>query len=269
MSNILFYRDPALPFLELKRCLGQKGSYKKHFHEELSIGLIDEGSTRVWCDGRELQVEAGKVICFPPYVPHACTPEALPNWKYKMLFVRPDWVDRLFDEETDLHKPFLLEDHKNRQCRLLLDRCVNAFQSKGTPLEIETSMIRLTQALYGKNDDGMEREHRKLGETERQHLRRVKEYLHEHFAERVTLETLEAVSGISRFHLIHSFKKENHIPPHVYQNLLRINFAKKALCSGRPISDVAVDAGFYDQSHFTRMFAHFVGVTPQKYAVSQ
>ncbi|UUZ86208.1 helix-turn-helix domain-containing protein [Paenibacillus sp. P26] len=37
----------------------------------------------------------------------------------------------------------------------------------------------------------------------------------------------------------------------------------------RPISDVAVDAGFYDQSHFTRMFAHFVGVTPQKYAVSQ
>lgn len=269
MSNMFFYRDPSLPFIELKWCDGQKVPYKKHFHEELSIGVIDEGSTRVWCDGRELKVEAGKLICFPPYLPHACHPDALPDWKYKMLFIRPDWVHRLFGEETDFHSFFLFEEEKNKRCKPLFDRCAWNFRNKCTPLEIETSVIRLLQTVYDKNDDGSEQKHHEPKESDRIALQRVKAYLHEHFAEQVTLETLEAVSGISRFHLVHSFKKENKIPPHVYQNLLRINFAKKELCKCRPISEIALDAGFYDQSHFTKTFTRCVGVTPQKYAVSQ
>lgn len=37
---------------------------------------------------------------------------------------------------------------------------------------------------------------------------------------------------------------------------------------GRPAAEVAAEAGFYDQSHFTRHFKCVVGTTPGRYARS-
>lgn len=46
----------------------------------------------------------------------------------------------------------------------------------------------------------------------------------------------------------------------------RIDAARQALRStNRPISDIALDAGFYDQSHFTNVFRRLLGTTPQRY----
>lgn len=64
------------------------------------------------------------------------------------------------------------------------------------------------------------------------------------------------------------YKKGTHLPPHAYQNLLRINHAKKELKKRRSIAEIAVDAGYYDQSHFIKAFAKIVGATPQAYAIS-
>jgi AraC-like DNA-binding protein len=35
--------------------------------------------------------------------------------------------------------------------------------------------------------------------------------------------------------------------------------------TNRPISEIALEAGFYDQSHFTNVFRRFLGTTPQRY----
>jgi AraC family transcriptional regulator len=46
----------------------------------------------------------------------------------------------------------------------------------------------------------------------------------------------------------------------------RIDAAREALrVTNRPISDIALDAGFYDQSHFTNVFRQLLGTTPQRY----
>lgn len=265
MSGIEFYRDRSLPFLEVKLCSDQSASYKKHFHEEYSLGVIDEGESTVWVDGHNLDVEAGRLIWIPPYMPHACNPQETSDWRYKMLFFHPDWVQGVVQDKVPARKAFLADKEENRHCRSLLNRLVYGMRSKHTPLEIESAAIGLINAILpARTADERQSDAYKL----MPHMVRVKQYLHEHYLEGITLERLEQVSGISRFHLIHSFKKEHNIPPHAYQNLLRINFAKKQLGKERPISDIAVEAGFYDQSHFTRLFKHFVGVTPQKYVNS-
>lgn len=266
MSAIYFFREPSLPFFEAKWCNTHQVSYKRHFHEEYSIGLVEEGASKVWCDGKELQVEAGRLVCFPPYLPHACNPDPHFGWKYKMLFIQPDWTLQLFQDKSSLDAPFLPDSGKNRKCRDLLNQCMETFSRKSTPLEIETSVIGLVESLAHDGSDDLERRYE--GRKERKRVKLVSDYLHEHFKERITLEELEAVAGVSKFHLLHLFKKDRQLPPHTYQNLLRINFAKKELCKHRPIADIALEAGFCDQSHFTKVFFHYVGVTPQKYAVS-
>jgi AraC-like DNA-binding protein len=55
------------------------------------------------------------------------------------------------------------------------------------------------------------------------------------------------------------------MPPHEYQLQVRIARAKSALRTGSPIAQVALDMGFADQSHFTRVFKRLVGGTPAQY----
>lgn len=95
MPEVTFYRDEALPFLEGKYCTADDLAYHRHFHEEYSVGLIDAGHTNAWCDGEQIQVAAGKMISFPPMMLHACHPEPDVEWRYKMLFIRPDWLQKL------------------------------------------------------------------------------------------------------------------------------------------------------------------------------
>lgn len=267
MPALAFHRDDSLPFLEAKQCRANDLAYHKHFHEEYSIGLIDEGETNAWCDGQQLRVEAGRLISFPPLMMHACHPLESQEWKYKMLFIKPEWFQGLKQRELDqLSIPYLLEDGKNKACRLQINRTMEALASKGTPLEIESALIELIQALVSQNASDLE--HEPQGKQDQKYVKLIKEYLHAHFAEKVTLEELEREAGISRFHLVRLFKKWSHLPPHAYQLLLRINHAKTELAMQRPIADVAAEVGFYDQSHFARAFVKIVGATPQKYALS-
>ncbi len=268
MPDVTFYRNEALPFLEAKQCTKSDLTYQKHFHEEYSIGSIDEGETSAWCDGTMHQVKAGRVISFPPYMLHACHPASLTVWRYKMLFIKQDWLKQLERRELEqLHIPFLLEGEKNQYCRRLINRVMESLTVADEPLVIETVVVELIHALVNWNT--LDSEHSSRNRQELKYIGRIREYLHAHYTERVTLEELEKALGISRFHLIRLFKKGTHMPPHAYQNLLRINHAKVELAKRRPIADIAVETGFYDQSHFSRAFARIVGVTPQRYASSR
>jgi len=267
MSDVTLYRNEELPFLEAKLCRKSDLAYQKHFHEEYSIGLIDEGETEAWCEGMVWRVNSGRMISFPPHMLHACQPSENVSWKYKMLFINPKWFEQIELPHMDtLQIPFLLEDRKNEACSKILNRTMEYLTINGTPLEIETSLIQLVFTLTNKHDTDLTLDSQ--SSLEQKYVKRVKEYIHEYYKDRITLETLEQETGVSRYHLIRMFKKTTHLPPHAYQNLLRINHAKTELKNCRPIADIAVDTGFYDQSHFAKAFAKIVGVTPQTYMMS-
>ncbi|MCY9656422.1 AraC family transcriptional regulator [Paenibacillus chondroitinus] len=267
MPNVIFYRDQALPFLEAKLCRKRDFAYQKHFHEEYSIGLIDTGETHAWCDGTMHRVEEGRMISFPPMMLHSCHPKEGVNWSYKMLFIKQDWLQGLKQQELDrLHIPFLLEEGKNKACRIHINRTMKSLTGAGTPLEIEISLIELIQTVVSWNDSDLAHKGSN-NRQDRKYVNLIKEYLYENYTEKITLDDLERITDISKFHLIRLFKQSSHMPPHAYQNLLRINHAKIELTKNlRPIADIAVEAGFYDQSHFSRTFSKIVGVPPQKYA---
>lgn len=264
MKGIRFYREASLPHLEAKWCSLQDLCYKKHFHEELSVGIIDRGTTRVWYEGKELQGDEGSVVCFPPYMPHACNPAPDSGWTYKMLFIHPAWIKAVFPDGQPGEAPFLMEHRQARGIGEAVNRCVRAFDGLLSPMEIEAGFIELLPLLGC--DSGGKAERREAAEPK--HVKRIKEYIHEHYQAKITLSDLENATGLSKYHLSHLFKKGSHLPPHAYQNLLRINYVKKELCKRRPIADIGAEAGFYDQSHLTRTFLQTVGVTPQKYAAA-
>jgi len=55
--------------------------------------------------------------------------------------------------------------------------------------------------------------------------------------------------------------------PYRYLLMRRLGYAREQIARRRPLVEVAFDAGFADQAHFTRMFKAAFGITPARYGV--
>lgn len=100
-------------------------------------------------------------------------------------------------------------------------------------------------------------------------LQQAKELIQARFAENLTLSDLGQNVGVHPVHLAQTFRKVYQCTVGEYVRNLRIEYACHELAtSAKPIVDIALAAGFCDQSHFTRTFKRAVGAAPSQYRES-
>lgn len=101
-------------------------------------------------------------------------------------------------------------------------------------------------------------------------MRRVREHVEVHFSESMDLVELAAVAGLSMHHFARAFKQSTGVTPHHYLVHRRIERAQEMLTrSELPLSEIALAAGFSDQSHLARHFRQMLGMTPGQFRWSQ
>jgi AraC-like DNA-binding protein len=94
-------------------------------------------------------------------------------------------------------------------------------------------------------------------------LRRVREYIDSHLNETIDLEKLATTAGLSLHHFARAFKRSTGVPPHGYVLSQRLNRARDLLVrTDKPLAEIALAAGFSDQSHLARQFRQTFGVPP-------
>lgn len=77
---------------------------------------------------------------------------------------------------------------------------------------------------------------------------------------------LAAAVALSPSQFRRAFKRRFGVTPHAYLRQVRINAACELLATtDRPISDVAADTGFCDQSHLTNELVRHAGLPPRRY----
>ncbi|MGE3226736.1 MAG: helix-turn-helix domain-containing protein [Parvibaculaceae bacterium] len=107
------------------------------------------------------------------------------------------------------------------------------------------------------------KEHPYLGGLTPGQERRAKELLRENLAGDVPLAVVAGECGLSLSQFSRAFRKSVGGPPHRWVMRQRIALAKTLLREGSmPLSQVALECGFSDQSHFTRHFSASVGISP-------
>jgi AraC family transcriptional regulator len=94
-------------------------------------------------------------------------------------------------------------------------------------------------------------------------LNRVVDYIEQNLAEKITGEDLAALIRVSIGQLFRAFKASVGIPPLQYVVSRRLEFVCSVLrTTQEPLSQIAVTAGFCDQSHLCRVFRRVLGATP-------
>jgi AraC family transcriptional regulator len=101
-------------------------------------------------------------------------------------------------------------------------------------------------------------------------LQQVIDYMNQHLHQEIQLANLAKVANISPFYFCHSFKQSTGTSPYQYLIQRRVERAKQLLQHGEmTIAEIALECGFSNQSHFTKRFQQWTGLTPRVYRNQQ
>lgn len=163
--------------------------------------------------------------------------------------VNEDGISDVYIEDAQAFRHLLKE---TLNCSDVLDRR----QSVLSAMYVTQLLSMMVVGRHTLPPDGLQAHHQEK-------LDQAISHLQEHFHEQVRLEDLAAVAHLSVSHFMRIFKQYTGMAPHAYLINYRVNQAKKILRSTTiPISDVAFQVGFQDESNFSRTFRRIAGTTP-------
>jgi AraC-like DNA-binding protein/PAS domain-containing protein len=92
---------------------------------------------------------------------------------------------------------------------------------------------------------------------------RICDFIEEHIGEKISLGALSSMAGLSTNHFARAFQQSVGIPPHRYLLRRRVQHVEQMLRETQlPLSQIALAAGFSDQSHLARHFRRLTGMPP-------
>jgi AraC family transcriptional regulator len=229
-----------------------------HLHERMSFAIMLEGSFEVIFAGKTCACPPSTVLTEPIGERHGNRMDRLGA---RVLVLQPA------PERTELFRP----------CGKLLER-IDHFRHEG----IAGMAWRLTRELRSADTvsplviDGLGLEMfalaarlRNPSPSERRPppwLVRARELLHSTFTEPLRISNVASAVDVHPVHLARLFRAHYQVPIGAYVRRLRLDWAARQLVtSEESICKIALQAGFADQSHFTRAFKRHTGSTPARY----
>ncbi len=100
------------------------------------------------------------------------------------------------------------------------------------------------------------------------HIEKLKRHLSTNLDIDTSMNQIALKLQANPYTLLRQFKAATGLTPHAYRLNCRIELAKKLLQKGVDLSQVALECGFFDQSHFHRHFKAITTVTPKEYQVN-
>ena len=258
------WRVPRLDNLELLHLKTHTYEYPSHMHEEYSIVLIVNGAERTTCRMGSYTAFAGDLLLINADEVHSSKSISA---EYRVMKIKakiideigadlfPQRVQRPLFPDLTVRDPILFRTLLNLHLKL---------EQEASFLEQESEFVSAVSLLLSRTAE--RRVALPRSEREFDYVELVRDYLKANYAENVSLADLTSITNLSPFYLLRVFRQRVGCPPHEYQTQLRIAHARKFLREGRPISRVALETGFFDQSHFSRNFKRIVGIPPGHYA---
>ena len=97
-------------------------------------------------------------------------------------------------------------------------------------------------------------------------IRKITDYINQNFTRKMKSEEVANIGGLSTSRCLHLFKEETGLSLSEYIKKLRIDYGKYLLLnSDISLADCAIEAGFFDQSHFTKTFKQVERMTPSQF----
>jgi len=256
-------KNVAFDGIELKEATFKNQCFPEHFHDSYSIGIIEEGIEKVHFANKDIIAHANAVIIINPYDVHANSFFDTDMWKYRIVYINQDVMKYiqhqagLLTNKTAWFPKHLIDDGYLYQ--LIMDFHLAVPENKVAGINAALSYLLANYATERVENDNI------------YHLNEITDavfYIKAHLAGKVNIEDMAAMYCMDKYKFIRAFKKQTGLTPISYLQLHRVNEAKLLITQNMPIVEVALETGFFDQSHFTHCFRKYIGISPLSYKKS-
>ncbi|MGA7671623.1 MAG: AraC family transcriptional regulator [Nitrolancea sp.] len=237
-------------------------AYRKHRHDTYAICLTTSGVQAFGYQGKREISLPGQVVVLHPDELHDGFPATDTGFGYRQLYVEPALI---FDAVRTLRGVGTLPFARNPVATnaKLAEAISSAFVDDREPLAMDTLLLQLAEGLLEVAPESTRDSAPRNVDVEA--VQRARDFLDVETPRVVHSAELEAITGLSRFELARQFRLICGTSPYRYSLMRRLDAAREGITTGRALSDVAFDAGFADQAHFSRKFSAAFGLTPAHY----
>ena len=236
-------------------------------HEQFGIGVVVQGAQKSLSGMGMVEAMAGDTITVNPGEIHDGTPIGENGRCWQMLYVEPALIASLMGDITEgktVQAEFSLPVMRDKRISQAVQALFTAMTSpQGAHTSAEEQMLMLfarvmqPATLLRQNVQGVQ------GVTSA--IQHARSRIDDDPTAILSLQDLAQQSGLSRFQLLRAFAKATGMTPHAYILQRRLHHARRLIAAGMPLVQVAMDSGFADQSHLTRLFVRNFGVSPGVY----
>jgi|GEM_PF-998213 AraC-type DNA-binding domain-containing proteins len=232
-----FVLDPELG-VELLTSAGHTADYPWHSHVSSHVvGLIRRGTVTLHkrCHAREIGqvLSTGEVFILNPHEAH------------RLSASRPYALLNLCVDAQTLATSDSMEIVAGRLSAL----CHDGWLHDPECTALMTALGRAPQVMPAGNSA----------------LDELRAFLETYPEEHLSLDEMAGRIRFDKFRLIRRFRAHYGLTPHRFQMQNRLRRARRACLCATSLTDLALLAGFYDQSHFIREFRKATGMTPSQY----
>jgi AraC-like DNA-binding protein len=238
-------------------------AYQKHRHDTYAIGVTDSGVQVFDYRGAARASRPGQVVVLYPDEVHDGRAGTAEGFGYRIVYVEPallaEAVRALRGGLAPL--PFVSEPVSvNTTLSRALDE---AFAARLDSLAVDGLIAELARGLLAAERGGARAAIARRVDVAA--VERARQFLDAEKTRVVHSRELEQVTGLTRYDLARQFRIVFGTSPYRYLLMRRLEFARERIHRRRPLAEVAADAGFADQAHFTRAFRSAFGLTPARY----
>lgn len=258
-----------LPFAEgIEAVIGVNISnrFKRHIHKAYIIGKVTDGERVVAHSEGTTQILKEEIFLINPGQVHSCSSAQENGHSYQILSVADDKMQSVAKQISEKHenRPYFRKiRYTAKELSEIFKNLFKLFEDSSSQLEAESKIVLLLSTLILKFSE-FPPVICAIAEQDVS-IKRVCGYIANNYSENLTLNQLSKIACLSPFHFQRVFTKIMGISAHDYLTHYRISESKRMLLKSKDIADIAIETGFVDQSHFSRIFKKTVGIPPGKY----
>ena len=217
------------PYYEILKINDSSHHFPTHIHKRTCVGRVDAGAKVLVLHGEKQLLPAGAFFHIPPFTAHDCYTENGMQVSYTVFCF-------------------------NDLAGITLERLKSDILTANIPITNIEQIYNYAHKVH------------KVVTVESACCNFIIEYIDKNFAHELSIDKIAQEVGLSKYHLIRIFKKNVGLSLHQYLIQTRIKKAAELMKNQNDLVTLALDTGFYDQSHFIRNFKKHIGTTPGNYS---
>jgi len=229
-----------------------------HSHLLPSLCTVLDGGFDEWIDGNRFEAGPASLLVEPSEMPHRSAFGKQPTRSLILEVEAPELLARLRAHDCDPASPVLVRGEELMRVSRRLETELH-LDDPASSLAIEGLALELVALSSGRRFE-------RRSHAPPAWLRRVAEVLRERFRDELDVEALAHEVGVHPAHLSRAFRR--HFSETLGEQMRRLRLewcAERLRADDQPIAEIAVAAGFCDQSHLARHFRRTYGCTPGRY----